>query len=172
MVNGSILKIYILLSILPVSETKALQDFFDSPVFPSSGYGWVSLDHGVEFKPAVSQDSAVSDEKSKAIRRAQMRLFSYHEDMFVDSYETHYDAYSQAWRFLGFFVDCNSNEDENRKLANNDAFACVRYALWAAVRRFVMITFIRSRISHFHFFTATVHRSGLPRRWDRRIPVL
>ncbi|GAX29311.1 hypothetical protein FisN_16Hh255 [Fistulifera solaris] len=42
---------------------------------------------------------------------------------FVDSRNTYYDGYQQAWRYLGFYVDCYTKEGTK---------VCQRYLLWAA----------------------------------------
>jgi hypothetical protein len=59
-----------------------------------------------------------------------------------------YDAYQQAWRMLGFMIDCNTissyNNNNNNNQNNNNGHSndnedgtgegCTRYVLWAAVR--------------------------------------
>ena len=57
-----------------------------------------------------------------------------------------YDAYQQAWRMLGFMIDCNTvsaydqsqnnNNNNNGHSNDNDGTGegCTRYVLWAAVR--------------------------------------
>lgn len=53
-----------------------------------------------------------------------------------------YDEYQQAWRFLGFMVDCNtrqSDDDGNNNGGGSGSWdggtgeGCKRYLLWAAV---------------------------------------
>ena len=53
-----------------------------------------------------------------------------------------YDEYQQAWRFLGYMVDCNarnSDDDNNHDGGGSNSFdggtgeGCKRYLLWAAV---------------------------------------
>lgn len=48
-----------------------------------------------------------------------------------------YDEYQQAWRFLGFMIDCNSvsNDEKNDRHGSNDVTenGCARYLIWAAV---------------------------------------
>ena len=70
----------------------------------------------------------------------------------MDGIETLYDDYSLAWRFLGFYVDCNicilqdsNNDNDNDNDNQDDEYSspseciedgidtvCRRYALWAA----------------------------------------
>lgn len=47
-----------------------------------------------------------------------------------------YDSYQQAWRMLGFFVDCAGQDEDDhhdRKLQGGEQEGCQRYLLWAAV---------------------------------------
>ncbi|VEU40007.1 unnamed protein product [Pseudo-nitzschia multistriata] len=46
-----------------------------------------------------------------------------------------YDEYQQAWRLLGFMIDCNmSDDDDNNGSGSGDTTedGCARYVLWAA----------------------------------------
>ena len=54
-----------------------------------------------------------------------------------------YDSYQQAWRLLGFMIDCgnasnnnNNNQDNHNSRDNNylTGEGCQRYVIWAAVR--------------------------------------
>jgi hypothetical protein len=54
---------------------------------------------------------------------------------FVDSRNTYYDGYQQAWRYLGFYVDCYTKEGTK---------VCQRYLLWAAVRSKLRLAFVFS----------------------------
>ena len=74
----------------------------------------------------------------------------HYSKQFIDGGETYYDEYSQAWRLLGFYIDCDSPYEregdcgggggaENNQEAvqydenGNPVKHCVRYLLWAAV---------------------------------------
>jgi len=57
--------------------------------------------------------------------------------MFVDSQETYWDGYAQAWRYIGFFTDCNPDQDDKRRhrrrrMNEDEEESCKRYLLWAA----------------------------------------
>jgi len=63
---------------------------------------------------------------------------AYGSTVFVDTANTYYDGYQQAWRYLGWFVQCeNSGGDQGNddgyqeKKINN--YTCQRYLIWAAV---------------------------------------
>mmetsp|Transcript_2464 Transcript_2464/g.5374 ORF Transcript_2464/g.5374 Transcript_2464/m.5374 type:complete len:511 (-) Transcript_2464:215-1747(-) len=69
----------------------------------------------------------------------------YGTNAYADSSATYYDAYAQAWRYLGWYVDCNGgsdryysrsgghggshSEDQSASFGNN---YCQRYLMWAA----------------------------------------
>jgi hypothetical protein len=93
------------------------------------------MPEGASFQPATTLDQ----EKAVALKSAQRRFLGY-DNQFVDGTETYYDDYAQAWRLIGFYIDCNAKEyeqeaDERRKLEGGEegGEACARYLLWAAV---------------------------------------
>ena len=99
---------------------------------------WVSLHDGSGEFQLAEPTKNVSPEKAAALRAVQRRFLGY-KDQLVDGFETYYDEYSQAWRLLGFYIDCNVVENgysERRQLQDQDqeTSACERYLLWAAVR--------------------------------------
>lgn len=67
----------------------------------------------------------------------------YGENAFADTSQTYYDGYAQAWRYLGWYVDCNGgssrywsrsdggshDSQDYSKIGNN---YCQRYLMWAA----------------------------------------
>jgi hypothetical protein len=102
---------------------------------PSTGEDWIDMPEGASFQPATTLDQ----EKAVSLRNAQRRFLGY-DQQFVDGTETYYDDYAQAWRLIGFYIDCNAEEyeqeaDDRRKLEDEDGEgeACERYLLWAAV---------------------------------------
>ena len=106
---------------------------------PSTGEDWIDMPEGASFQPATTLDQ----EKVVALKSAQRRFLGY-DNQFVDGTETYYDDYAQAWRLIGFYIDCNAKEyeqeaDERRKLQGGEdgGEACARYLLWAAVSLFV-----------------------------------
>jgi hypothetical protein len=95
---------------------------------------WVSLSEDVEFLPFTLE--AHNEDHESVARRAQKSFFSSQVDSSVDTFNTYYDAYSQAWRYLGFYIDCSNNnnnrDNHKRELGENQAY-CRRYLIWAAV---------------------------------------
>jgi len=137
---------------------------------PSTGQEWMSLKEGVEFQPASVEEAP--REKQRALQDAQERFLENNGNnnnnnqytsqgkqlSYVDSSETYYDGYAQAWRYVGFYTDCNPQQDDHRRarhgrraqkkknglfggngndnsrqLNGEEEDGCVRYLLWAAV---------------------------------------
>jgi hypothetical protein len=90
------------------------------------------------------------------------------ENIFIDGIETYYDEYSQAWRYLGFYIDCDAvvedGDGEDRKNRgrglsgdDEDRSGCMRYLLWAAVSNNIFIIWRQTvkyqvRTSHYFLF--------------------
>lgn len=53
------------------------------------------------------------------------------QQMFAESQTTAYDAYQQAWRWLGVYVECKVSEADGENQVAGDEY-CQRYMLWAA----------------------------------------
>jgi hypothetical protein len=74
----------------------------------------------------------------------------YGRNYYADTQQTYYDGYAQAWRYLGWYVDCNggsnryygqsqhSHSGDNYNIGNN---YCQRYLMWAAVSSALAETF-------------------------------
>jgi hypothetical protein len=122
------------------------EGFLSSADIPRTGEDWISLSADAEFLPAASHSNP-------GLRRAQRRFLGY-TDNFVDG-NTYYDEYSQAWRVLGWYIDCTSYENHRkRKLANanddeNGSLYCARYLLWAA---YVDLGYQGGGIGEYQFF--------------------
>ena len=107
---------------------------------PSTGQEWVSLHKNAEFQPAAAAEGA-SPTQQRALRQAQERFLEEQttspeqQTSYVDSQETYYDAYAQAWRYVGFYTDCNPAQGD-RRLQEGEENACARYLIWAAVSAF------------------------------------
>ena len=105
---------------------------------------------------ASSSNVRLEAEPATASLRYLSSTTSLEQDTFLvdsSSYDTSYDGYQQAWRYLGFFIDCsnrgrnnNNNNNENNNNADRDrrqrylneqdneaTNTCQRYLLWAAV---------------------------------------
>lgn len=117
---------------------------------PTTGADWVSLSKDKQWQPALSEsnDPAVQER----LVHAQRRFLNY-KDSFVDGSETYYDPNSQFWRLLGFYIDCNAQDEDDHKdrkrtlrteqevtqeqshraLGDDDKAECQRYLMWAAV---------------------------------------
>jgi hypothetical protein len=130
------------LSFLAWAHGTKLEGLLRKSDLPETGEEWLSLSEETEFLPAQAT--------SPAFRQAQRRLLAY-TDYFVDG-NTYYDEYSQAWRVLGWYIDCSSSQQNKNKRRNleedaaaeegddgggeyyaNENLSCRRYILWAAV---------------------------------------
>ena len=114
---------------------------------PSTGNEWMSLSKGIEFQPANAHETS-TEHQQRALRHAQKRFLADESQQatqqqlsYVDSKETYYDAYAQAWRYVGFYTDCGPIQDDhrrkkrrNRNLNEDEEEPCAKYLLWAAVR--------------------------------------
>ena len=75
---------------------------------------------------------------------------TYKVQPFVTGYDE-YDEYQQAWRMLGFIIDCHeqnlrSYDDDNNSHDNGDedegtGQGCYRYVMWAAVRSVCVVVY-------------------------------
>ena len=110
--------------------------------YPSEEAEWISLSEHESFQPANTQHD------DPRVAQARRQLSVEYSSRFADS-ATYYDEYSTAWRLLGMYIDCNVDENKDRRLANNGddgddmsngwdddqgSGTCKRYLLWAAVR--------------------------------------
>ena len=135
------------------SATSMTGGIFTKDNVPNTGREWVTLDNGYQFQPAGNMDPPMEFVRKLTQKTSTFQANPY-ASIFVDGTETHYDEYAQAWRALGFYIDCdscvygNNNQDHN----NDNHVACVgdknyeagcqRFLLWAAVST---KTFVGSR---------------------------
>lgn len=105
---------------------------------------WVSYSDKVEFLAAANDDSSgLPKSLHRQLKRSTVFDNPYAGDLFVDG-NAEYDEYQQAWRMLGFMIDCddwshwNTGDDDTYQYQNNGsgdagtADGCRRYVLWAA----------------------------------------
>lgn len=121
--------------ILPLAATVAsavqLKGYLPKENIPSSGKEWVTLENGVEFQPGEDVDPRLEH-----VRKLWSSNSKMDESVFVDGTETYYDEYAQAWRLLGFYIDCKHCDDGGNEASCVQAGqepVCQRYLLWAAV---------------------------------------
>ena len=110
-------------------------------------YLW-SACFGASLDAAGQEDAFLPYSEATDLSQHEYRQLasSYYSSKFVDSTKS-YDGYQQAWRLLGFYIDCsqrgrdehdskdhNSHDGEDNTYKSNSR--CVRYLIWAAVSRF------------------------------------
>jgi len=119
---------------------------------------WMSISEDVEFMPNMNMmmpplapvGVGVGVAKPPTMRRKMEETWEFDEESTTGAYEEYdpysnqpfvegmseYDEYQQAWRLLGFMVDCNSvtDDDANSGSGSGDVTedGCARYVLWAA----------------------------------------
>ena len=138
----------------------SIKGLLDKNNLPTTGQDWISLGDesgsGIEYQPNDFDDEDPETARHlRAIRDRALLSWGTDEDyskQFINGGETYYDEYAQAWRLLGFYIDCESPyEDEgdcgggggaedNQEAVQYDENGnvvqvqnCVRYLLWAAV---------------------------------------
>jgi len=144
-----------------VKKTSATPEVFTKKNAPNTGEQWQTMPNGVEFQPAGD----LSPLAQHHLRRLtnwqdyapnsgiQTGTSDPYSSIFIDGSETYYDEYAQAWRALGFYIDCDYCEDENgacflygedgdedegNQGGNendgdyNNGKTCQRFMLWAA----------------------------------------
>ena len=92
--------------------------------------------YGGEDEEGQDDDRAANDAKYKKIYGVEP--FSYGD--------VEYDGYQQAWRLLGFIIDCNPLVDDDyfQNSGSGDQGTedgCARYVLWAAVSSYILSLF-------------------------------
>ena len=146
---------------------------------------WRSLNQDVEYLPVLGQQTN-RHLRSRKLEEDDGSVHFYYDDLrdpveeipntvydtqpFVDGL-SEYDEYQQAWRLLGFMVDCSvldgdEWEDDgrrNRKLnsGNNEDVTedgCARYVLWAA---YVDLNYEGGGIGEYQYWNRTSHK------WDK-----
>lgn len=130
---------------------------------PETGAEWISLHETVEFMPSSSEfDMSMlprtfgTGQLNQLSRQRKLDQYGYEEDEQDDTtYQNRlnnpqyrvqpfvegvsdYDEYQQAWRLLGFMIDCDdgSTDDDGGSGSEDDydtGLGCARYVVWAAV---------------------------------------
>ena len=119
------------------------------------GEDWTTLENGVEFLPAADL-TPLAQQHMRRLTGGAYAAAGVYEQAMIDSTETYYDGtsgcsspadsgfssntnpfmvcqypswtdYAQAWRSLGFYIDCT--------YSSGDGSGCQRFILWAAVSK-------------------------------------
>ena len=121
----------LLLTVSTIVNAAHLKGYLTAEDIPSSSKDWYTLENGVEFQP--SDDTDVRLEHARKLWGTSKKQ---DDPIFLDGSETYYDANAQAWRLLGFYIDCNHCQDGSNEAACIQAgqqTTCQRFLLWAAV---------------------------------------
>ena len=158
---------------------------------------WLSISEGVEFMPNTNLPPLPKSSRGRKLEMedgeesttgAWEEYDPYSVQPFVEGM-SEYDEYQQAWRLLGFMIDCNSVDDDDGSGSGSQDVTedgCARYVLWAAVSKIQVYGMaVLYSIESMDFFNGipllkinctssrvVVRRLGLRRRWYRGIPIL
>lgn len=141
----------------------AIPGFMKKSEVPDTGKDWISLYPGMEFQASASADT------DPRVRDALKRLLTgtsngEYDRQFIDGSESYYNDYSQAWRLLGFFIDCNApfnnhnqcgdNQNNQQNQQNSDQPACQRFLMWAA---YIDLNYSGGGLGEYQFFDRTTN---------------
>jgi hypothetical protein len=103
-----------------------------------AGFPWES--HMSWLPPHAPQHSSIHTRSRHPPPRGLNDKNNDYNSYLVDGDGNAYEPYSLAWRYLGIFMDCEDDEqdesgsDEDRRLSSDDrGKGCARKVLWAAV---------------------------------------
>ena len=115
-----------------------------SKINPTNG-DWMSISENVEFMPNTNlpplpkgrKNRKLDEDEEESTTGAYEAYDPYSVQPFVEGM-SEYDEYQQAWRLLGFMIDCNSADDDDGGSGSGSGDqgtedGCARYVLWAAV---------------------------------------
>ena len=85
----------------------------------------MSLEEGLEFQPGPKTKPSIEEARRLFTGQSKNAQFN---TLFVDG-NVQYEPYSQAWRFLGWYIDCEESIDNE----NTNDSSCQLSLLWAAV---------------------------------------
>ena len=110
----------------------------------SGNADWMSASPGMQYQ--LNDFADEDEETARKLREIRERvLFQWgsgekkeeYSTQFINGDETYYSDYSQAWRMLGMYIDCNSPYQEQGECYGDgdggDEAPCMRYLMWAAV---------------------------------------
>lgn len=125
---------------------------------------WISLQGGnVEYLPVLNQPrrrrlEEEQEEEEETDDTPQYTDTFYNIQPFVDG-EAEYDEYQQAWRYLGFMIDCNDGGSQNNDDDDGGTTGegCHRYLLWAA---YVDLEYEGNGIGEYQFWNSD------QQKWD------
>lgn len=109
---------------------------------------WLTVvDAAYKYNYYSNDDGGSSSSSSSSSRSSSSYTYNgdaYGTNFFVDTDATYYDGYQQAWRYLGWYVQCGAPSDRYEESHSHsgsqdqdDFFKgnnwCQRYLIWAAV---------------------------------------
>jgi len=160
---------------MPYLKNSDLKDIMGKSYDPKTADNWVSMSEDVEFLPVLKNgmngDVDGQNDPRRLTRSLEQTTGSYTSNNpysvqpFVEGM-SEYDEYQQAWRLLGFMIDCSIPfEDDDyqqgsHKSGDNEEVTesgCARYVIWAA---YVDLNYEGGGIGEYQYYNRT---SG---EWD------
>jgi len=151
-IQSSRLAVSLILPVLMMASTTAEQEsllrhemppgMISKAQVPNTGRDWVTLDNGVEFQPGPEYTFGHAARILSANGDGSTSF--YEANPFIEGAEIEFDEGQQAWRFVGWWIDCNEdikgaygNPDggDNSHGSQSEDYeegACQRYLMWAA----------------------------------------
>lgn len=167
---------------MPYLQEKDLQELMGAKNYnPQQDKNWMSVSEDVEFLPLMKNNN--NEKARRKVMKANTASRSLEEDEADEAYDgtttgaytnydpfsvqpfvegmNEYDEYQQAWRLLGFMIDCNTADDDDEgSHQSGDEITesgCARYVVWAA---YVDLEYEGGGIGEYQYFNRT---SG---EWD------
>jgi hypothetical protein len=109
---------------------------------------WVSLSQNVQFLPVLEQQKQQKAQRERRLRKLEeqdeedeIEYNPYYLQPFTEGMSD-YNEYQQAWRMLGFMIDCDVSDGDNKKDRSHEGSrdgtieddGCARFIVWASVR--------------------------------------
>ena len=125
------------------SSVMALRSFVEKPhqlpySLDDDRNQWISLNEETEFLQVDEEAARKIGSNSPYETVRKLGNNPYANRVFADG-EVVYDEYQQAWRYLGFMIDCDSSNDDDgdggggRSNDGATGEGCNRFVVWAAV---------------------------------------
>jgi hypothetical protein len=93
-----------------------------------TGEPWMTLRDGTtQFQPAKKNPSPLAQDHLRQLTTSDATTSSderAHSKIFADGAKTYYDEYAQAWRALGFYIDCDYYDEDDGGNTGCQRFLC------------------------------------------------
>ena len=128
---------------MPYLKNSDLKEFMGKDYDPKTAENWVSMSEDVEFLPVLKNgmNGEIDGRNTRSLEQTT-GSYSWNNPYSVQPFVegmSGYDEYQQAWRLLGFMIDCSipfEDDDYHVSAHSRDGdvneSGCARYVIWAA----------------------------------------